>query len=126
MCVYTTSSFSIYLLMDVCVCVCSVAQSCLTLCHPMDCSPPGSPVHGILQARILKWIAMPSSRGSSRSWDQTCVSSVSCIGKQVLYPLVPPLRLLKNMECFTYVPSLCRDHANLLCILPTLVYVLLM
>ena len=43
-----------------------VAQSCPTLCNPMDCSPPGSCVHGILQARILEWVAMPSSRGSSR------------------------------------------------------------
>ena len=40
-------------------------QSCLTLCDPMDCSPPGSSVHGILQARILEWVAMPSFRGSS-------------------------------------------------------------
>ena len=39
----------------------------------MDCSPPGSSVHGILQARILEWVAMPSSRGSSRSRDQTCI-----------------------------------------------------
>ena len=44
-------------------CVC--AQSCLTLCNPMDCSPPGSSVHVIFQARILQWVAMPSSRGSS-------------------------------------------------------------
>ena len=48
----------------VCVCVCVlVAQSCLTLCDPMDCSLPGSSVHGILQARILEWVAF--SRGSS-------------------------------------------------------------
>ena len=40
-------------------------QSCLTLCDPLDCSPPVSSVHGILQARILEWVAMPSSRGSS-------------------------------------------------------------
>ena len=40
-------------------------QLCPTLCDPMDCSPPGSSVHGILQARILEWVAMPSSRGSS-------------------------------------------------------------
>ena len=39
-------------------------QSCPTLCNPMDCSPLGSSIHGILQARILEWIAMPSSRGS--------------------------------------------------------------
>ena len=46
-------------------------QSCLTLCDPMNCSPPGSSVHGISQARILEWVAMPSSRGSSRPSDQT-------------------------------------------------------
>ena len=40
-------------------------QSCLILCDPMDCSPPGSSVLGILQARLLEWVAMPSSRGSS-------------------------------------------------------------
>ena len=39
-----------------------VAQSCPTLCDPMDCSAPGSSVHGIPQARILEWVAMPSSR----------------------------------------------------------------
>jgi len=45
------------------VCVCLVAQSCLTLCDPMDHSPPGSPVLGILQARILEWVAISFSRG---------------------------------------------------------------
>ena len=60
-------------------------QSCLTLWHPMDCSPPGSSVDGILQARILAWVAMPSSRGSSPARDQTHVSCVSCIGRWVLY-----------------------------------------
>ena len=43
-----------------------VTQSCLTLCDPMDCSPPGSSVHGISQARILEWVAFPFSRGSSQ------------------------------------------------------------
>ena len=42
-----------------------VAQLCPTLCNPMDCSLPGSSVHGILQARTVEWVAMPSSRGSS-------------------------------------------------------------
>ena len=42
-----------------------VIQSCLTLCDPMDCSPPCSSVHGILQARILGWVAIPFSKGSS-------------------------------------------------------------
>ena len=47
------------------VCLCSDALKRPTLCNPMDCSPPGSSVHGIPQARILEWAAMPSSRGSS-------------------------------------------------------------
>ena len=51
-----------------------VAESCLTLCNPMDCSPPGFSVHGILQARILEWITIPFSRGSSQPRDQTWVS----------------------------------------------------
>ena len=51
-----------------------VAQLCLTLCDPMDCSPPGSSVHGILQARILEWVVISFSRGSSQPRDQTWVS----------------------------------------------------
>ena len=54
---------------NVFVCV-LVTQSCLTLGNPMDCSPPGSSVHGILQARILEWVAIPLSRGSSWPRDQ--------------------------------------------------------
>ena len=46
-----------------------VTQSCLTLCDPKDCSLPNSPVHGILQARILEWVAIPFSRGSSQPRD---------------------------------------------------------
>ena len=48
-----------------------VTQLCPTLCNPMDCSPPGSSVHGILQARILGWVAMPSSRRSFQPRDWT-------------------------------------------------------
>ena len=61
------------------VLTCLVTQSCLTLYDPMDCSPPGSSVHRILQARILKWVAMPSFRGSfwPRNWTQ--VSCIFCI-----------------------------------------------
>ena len=62
----------------------SVAQLCLTLCDPMDRSPPGSSVHGILQARILEWVAIPSSRGSSQPRDRTCVS---CGGRRIPYCL---------------------------------------
>ena len=60
-------------------------QSCLTLCDTMDHSPRGSYVHGILQARILEWVAVPSSRESSQPKDQTQVSYVSCIGRWVLH-----------------------------------------
>ena len=61
-------------------CNCSevlVTPSCLTFCNPMDCSPSGSSVHGILQARILEWVAMPFSRGSSGTRDQTQVSCIA-------------------------------------------------
>ena len=51
-----------------------VAQLCPTFCDPMDCSPPGSSVHGILQAAMLEWIAIPFSRVSSQPRDQACVS----------------------------------------------------
>jgi len=58
-----------------------VVQSCPTLCNdPMNCSPPGSSVHGILQARILEWVAISFSRGSSQPEDWT---HVSCIGRQI-------------------------------------------
>ena len=57
-------------------------QSCSTLCNHMDYTPPSSSVHGIISARILEWVAISSSRGSSQPKDQT---SVSCIGRQVLY-----------------------------------------
>ena len=65
-------------------------QLCLTLCDPMDYSPLGSSVHGILQARTLEWVAMPFSRGSSGPRNWTCISPVSpisCTGRRVLYHL---------------------------------------
>ena len=58
-------------------------QVCLTLCNPMDCSPPGSSVQRVLQARMLEWIAMPSSRVPPNSRNR--ISCISCIGRQVLY-----------------------------------------
>ena len=64
---------------------CVSAQLCLTLCDPMNCSLPGSFVHGILQARVLEWVAIPSSRGSFWSRDRTCISHVSFIGRWVLH-----------------------------------------
>ena len=59
-------------------------QWCLSLCNPMDCSPPGPSVHGILQAIILEWVAMPSSRGSFQPRDQTRISCGSCIAGRSL------------------------------------------
>ena len=55
----TETMFQIILLTKSAVCVLLCAQSCLTLCDPMDCSPPGSSVHGMLQARMLEWVAFP-------------------------------------------------------------------
>ena len=69
------------------VSVCSVAQSCLTLCDPMDLSPPDSSVHGIFQARILDWIAISYSRGSSWPRNWTHCSCVCHIGRQILLSL---------------------------------------
>ena len=79
-----------------CFCCCLLCcaqslQSCPTL-RPMDCSPPGSSVYGILQARILEWVAMPSSRGSSQPRNRTSVSCSSCNagGFFIIEPLEKP------------------------------------
>ena len=61
---------------SVCVCVCLVIQACSILFDPMDYSPPGSSVRGIFQARIVEWVAISSSRGSSQHRDGTHVSCV--------------------------------------------------
>ena len=58
---------------------------CLTLCDPMDCSLLIPSVHAILQARILEWVATPSSGESSQPRDRTLISYVSCIDTHVLY-----------------------------------------
>ena len=60
-------------------------QLCLTFCNHMDCSPPGSSIHGIHQARIREWVAIPFSRRSSQLRDRTFISYILCIGRQVLY-----------------------------------------
>ena len=59
---------------NLCSSIVLAVQSCPTLCDPMDCSPPGFSVHGILQARILEWVAISFWRGSSPPRDQTQVS----------------------------------------------------
>ena len=65
--------------------LCSRAQSCEALWDPMDCSPPWSSVHGIFQARLLKWVAFYFSRWSSRPRNWTWISCISCIGRRILY-----------------------------------------
>ena len=67
------------------LCYAKLLKSCLTLCDPINSSLPGSSVTGILQTRILEWVAMPSSRGSSQPRDRICITYVSCIGRRVLY-----------------------------------------
>ena len=75
------------------------------LCNPKDWNLPGSSVHGILQARILEWVAISSSRGSYRPRDQTRVSCGSCIGRQVFY-LRQSCDFTIILICFkTYEPS---------------------
>ena len=64
-------------------------SACPTLCDPMNCSLPGSSIHGIFQERILEWVAISSPRGSSSPRNQTHICYVSCIGRSSL-PLVPP------------------------------------
>ena len=65
-------------------------QSCPTLCDPLDCGLPGSSVHGIPQARILEWVAMPSSKGSFQPRDQTSASCISLHWQVGSLPLAPP------------------------------------
>ena len=71
--------------------------SCPTLCNSMDHRPPSSSVHGISQARVLEWVAMPSSRGSSQPRDQTHVSCISCIVGR-FFPIGPPGKALFTLS----------------------------
>ena len=83
--VVTSSQHPLTLYSHMFITICSDAQLCPTLCNPTDYSPPGSSVHGILQARILAWVAVPACRWSSRPKDQTHISNVICTGSWVLY-----------------------------------------
>ena len=73
-----------------------VIQSCATVCESVDYSPPGSSIHGLLQARILEWVAIPFSRGSSQQRDQT---QVSCIAGRFLLS-EPPGKIKSKIEAF--------------------------
>ena len=73
------------MLVVIIVCACSVVQSSLTVCDPINRSPPVSSAHGILQAGTLEWVAIPFSRGFSQPRDGNPVSYVSCTGRWALY-----------------------------------------
>ena len=101
-------------------------RSCPTLGDAMDCNSPGSSVHGILPARILEWVAIPSSKGSSPPRGQSCisrashaarasrasrasrVSRVSCIDRQVLYPSLEAI-----LEALTASQKICRKFVQI-------------
>ena len=91
-----------------------VAQSCPTLCDPVDCSPPCSSVHGILQARVLEWVAISFTRGSSWPRDRT---QVSCIVSKTLYRLshqgsIYDMKSLSHVRLFA-TPWTVAHHAPL-------------
>ena len=102
---------------EICCC-CLVSKPCPALCNSMDCSPPGSSVHGVSQGRILECVTISSSRGSSQPKDQT---HVSCTGKRFFsfYLFIFKWRIIALQYClgfcqtstwishmYTYVPSL--------------------
>ena len=109
--------------------LCTCAQSCPTLCEPMDCSPTGSSVHGIFQARILEWVSISFSRESSQPRNWNCIS---CWQVDQLYLYIYPLSLslsptplppnstrsfqrtklspLYNTAASHYLPVLCMVH----------------
>ena len=82
--------------------VCSVTQSCPTICDPMGCSLPGSSVYGILQARILEYGAIFYSRESSGPRDQTPVSCISYIGRHSLPQAPPEPKAPDNVHSFNH------------------------
>ena len=79
---------------------CLVAQWSLTLCDPMDCSPQGSSLHGVFQARILECVAISSSKASSWLRDWTLVSSVFCVASG-FFTTEPPGKGLLLLDCFS-------------------------
>ena len=74
-----------------------------------DCSPQGSSVHGTSQARILEWVAISSSRGSSRPRDQIRISCCSCMGRQILYRSAP-WEALYSIISFSFLKPICKDN----------------
>ena len=98
-----------------------VAQLCPTLCNPVDCSPPDFSVHGILQARILEWVAVSFSRGSSQPRDRT---QVSCIAGRrfnlwATREAFPSTFLLFLQFSFCYLPQICHTPFISVAVWPT-------
>ena len=91
---------------------CLVAKSFAT---PLDCSPPGSSVHGISQVRILVWVAISFSRGSSWPRDQNCISCMSCVGRQILYHWATGLTVLCVMRVYVHLNMYIHTHMYISC-----------
>ena len=112
-------------ILELCCVQCLVAQSCLTLCHPVDCRSPSSSVHEILQARILEWLpcpspgylpeglnpAMPFSRGSSKGIESRDRTKSPALQADSL-PTEPPGKLKQVKDCHS--PQNQKRHRNLL------------
>ena len=98
-------------LCKICYC-CLLTKSCLTLCDPMDWSSSGSSVHGILQARIEKWVAISYFRRSSWPKDQTHISCISCTGRHVLYHAPPgkPRKTRVTQKIILQLRTKARDN----------------
>ena len=91
--------------------ICMQAQLCLTLCDPMDCSPPVSSVHEIFQARILEWLPISYSKPSSLPRDRTCKS---CLGKRIFFfTTAPPGAPLKQT-----LNSFAKQRTSLILFIP--------
>ena len=107
-------SFSVFRMTVNCSwsCESEVAQSCPTLCDPVDCSPPGSSVHGILQPRILEWVAISFSRGYSRPRDRT---QLSCMAGRCFYLWATTEAVRKNKwdeKCQGVAQNVTHDSAQ--------------
>ena len=89
-----------------------VAQSCPTLCDPIDCSLPGSSVHGIFQARVLEWVAISLSRGSSQPRDQTQARDQTWVSRPAgrCLPSEPPGK--PSMRCYLLLLSHRKDGTD--------------
>ena len=85
---------------------------CMLRCDPMDCSPPGPSVHGILQAGILEWVAISSSRGFSPARDQTGLSCVSCMAGGFL-TTEPPVQFSREVVSDSAIPWTAAGQASL-------------